>query len=177
MFAAPRALLLVFALAGIAVVAFTLRPHKTRSEGVAPRISPAPTIETAGEILGIAIGSSLEEARRELDRLREPGSTELRGKGEETRKAYWKLAGTEYKWIMAWTDEEERVVQVSVAPRAENGKPFSEIGDTSKAATDQENVAVWNAERPDGSRYRLIAKGRERRATSIYIVAAGAEID
>lgn len=177
MVSAPRALALAVIVVGVAAVTFCVRSHKFRGEAGGTRAGSAPTIQGTGEILGVAIGSSLEEARRKLDPLREPGSTELRGKGEEARKAYWKLAGTEYKWIMAWTDEEERIVQLSVAPRAENGKPFAEIGDLAAASTDQENIAVWEAERPDGSRYRLIAKGRERRATSIYMVAGGAELD
>lgn len=177
MLAAPRALLVVFVLVAVVAVTFSLRSHKSHGEGAATGTAPVSSIQATGEILGVAIGSSLDDARRRLDPLREPGSTELRGKGEEARKAYWKLAGTEYKWIMAWTDEEERVVQLSVAPRAENGKPFAEIGDLPKAATDQENVAVWDVQREDRPPYRLIAKGPDRHARSIYMVAGNAELE
>lgn len=50
-------------------------------------------------------------------------------------------------------------------------------GDLSQAATDQQNVAVWNVQRADGLSYRLTAKGADGRATSVSMVANGAEVD
>ncbi len=84
---------------------------------------------------------------------------ELREKGAEGGRMYWKLGKTDYKWIMAWADDEGRVVQLSAAPRSENGMPFAELGDLSEAVTDQENVAVWNVQPPDELSYRSSRKG------------------
>lgn len=56
-------------------------------------------------------------------------------------------------------------------------KPFAGIGDLAEAVTEQENVAVWNGQRGDGARYRLIAKGRDRQATIIYLIAGNAELE
>jgi len=137
------------------------------------------TIEASGNVLGVGIGTTLEEAHNKLDVLRDPASTGLQDKegneGNEGEKAYWRLVGTEYSWIMLWSNKEGRVVQVSAAVRPEKPKPFKEVGDLSKAAINDENAAKWNVQRPDNLSYRLVARGPNHRATNIYLIATTLE--
>ena len=173
-----RTLLLI---AGVAIVVLVVsfRPnelyqrHQKMPENKSSTASS--TIAASGNVLGVGIGTTLEEAHNKLDVLRDPASTGLQDKegdeGDEGEKAYWRLVGTEYSWIMLWSNKEGRVVQVSAAIRPEKPKPFTEIGDLSKAAINDENAAKWNVQRPDNLSYRLIARGPNRRATNIYMIA------
>ena len=132
------------------------------------------TVESTGQILGVGIGCALQQAHEKLDPLRDPFSMELREKeaGEDSgEKAYWRLKGTEYSWIMVWTNKQGQVVQLSAAIRPEKAKPFTEIGNLSKAAVNLENAARWNARAAGDINYQLVAKGPNRTANNIYMIA------
>lgn len=130
------------------------------------------TIAASGEILGIRIGANLEEARAKLS-ASHVSFAERRGKdgGEEGEQIYWKLEATEYNWVMIWTDREHRVAQLSASVRPENPKPFEEIGDLAKASNDQSDIAVWDVVSGDRLHYRVVAKGTNRRARTVYMTA------
>ena len=135
------------------------------------------TIEAASEVLGVSIGTSLEEARAKLEPHRDKAADVFREKKQTgRRKGYWRLSGTDYNWIMAWTNRENRIVQMSVSVRPERTKPFREVGDLSKATTNLENVAAWNVARPNKRSFRLVAKGPNRLATNIYLTATEMEL-
>jgi hypothetical protein len=141
--------------------------------------TPTPTVEPSNEILGIGIGSTLEEAHQKLDPLRDPSSAIFRDKeaneGDGGEKAYWRLVGTEYSWIMVWANKERRLVQISASVRPEKLKPFAEVGDLSKATVSLESVAKWNVLRPNNRSYQLVAKGPNRHANNIYMIATTLE--
>ena len=177
-----RLLLLILIAAVIAALARHVpnELHLFRNNVKETKIVTAPSsIESTNTILGVAIGSTLEEAHQKLDPLRDPASAEFREKeakeGEAGEKAYWRLIGTEYRWIMAWANKEGQLVQLSASVRPERPKPFTEVGDLARASTNLENAAKWNVQRPGGLSYDLVARGPNRQANNIYMIATTLE--
>jgi hypothetical protein len=173
-----RLLLLILVAAAIATVAryFPNESNRVKHSGTGGNIArKASSIESINTILGVGIGSSLEEAHQRLDPLRDPASAQFREKeakeGEGGEKAYWRLVGTEYSWIMAWANKDGQVVQLSASVRPERPKPFAEVGDLAKASTNLENAATWNVQRPGGLSYNLVARGPHHQANNIYMIS------
>src|ERR671912_754078 len=110
-------------------------------------------------LLGVSIGSTLEEARSKLTPLGTGGGRDTRDGG---RKEAWTLKGTDYANIAFKTDGKGRVVWVSAFTRPGKEIPFSKLGDLSKS-THTPGSAVWNVETPQGG-YRLVAKGANGKA-------------
>ena len=120
----------------------------------------------------------LEEAREKLahfklikDATAEPEEEEREG-GE---RFIWRLAETEYQWIVAWADKDGKIVKIRASVRPEKKKPFTEIGDLSRAKMHNESAALWIVQRPDGSSYRLVAKGPAEHALTIYMYGLRAD--
>ncbi len=98
-------------------------------------------------ILGVRLGSSLEDARRRLDPLavRLPGESREDEKEEkergEGRKKAWTLKSTEYQSVALKANDADRVVWITGFLRPGKEIPFSRLGDLSLArATD--SVAI-----------------------------------
>jgi hypothetical protein len=149
----------------------------TKKSTTKPRTSPTPPpplIEVTGSILGVTLFAPLEEAREKLAKYKlvdgsaaaESGEKEEEAQGE---RAVWRLAETDYQWIVAWADKEGKVVKISASVRPEKKKPFSEIGDLARAKMHNESTALWIVQRPDGKSYRLVAKGPGEHAVTIYL--------
>jgi hypothetical protein len=143
----------------------------TPAEQNGGRLASSETIEVSGLILGIGIGTPITEAREKLDPLRAPGDHEPDRKEQAGTRIYWKLAGTEYDWIIVWANKAGQITRVRATPRPEKLKPFAEVGDLSRAAAIQPQQAIWNVERPNALSYRLIAQGNDRLAKSVYMFA------
>ena len=145
-----------------------------KKKAAAPSPTPAPLIETTGSILGITLNEPLEEAREKLAKYKlvdgsttpESGEKEEEEQGE---RAVWRLAETDYQWIVAWADKEGKVVKISASVRPEKKKPFTEIGDLARAKMHNDSTALWIVQRPDGTSYRLVAKGPGGQAMTIYL--------
>jgi hypothetical protein len=131
--------------------------------------APAETIESSGEILGLRIGMTMKEAREKLKALRDPAAPRDEREKFGTR-AYWKLLETDYDWIMAWANREGKITRLRAVFRPDQLKPFSEIGDLSRAVTNAPHAAAWNAAR-DHISYRITAFGKDGRAVRISILA------
>ena len=126
------------------------------------------TIESSGEVLGVAIGMPMDEARAKLDPLRAPGPAYQPDPKElQSRRILWRLKETEYAWIMVWAGADGKITRVRATLRPDQTKPFSEIGNLAEAAAADATTARWNLRRPDGPNYRLIAQGAEQRASSV----------
>jgi hypothetical protein len=54
-------------------------------------------------------------------------------------------------------------------------KPFVEIGDLARAKMHNDSEALWIVQRPNGSSYRLVAKGPAEHAVTIYMYSLQAE--
>lgn len=126
------------------------------------------TIAAVGKIMGVGIGSALEEAREKLDPLRENADEPEEGEKEEGERVYWKLKATEYSWVVAWADE-GKITRLRAMLRADQPKAFSAIGDLATATVNQPNTAAWNLTAADGMPFRIVAQGPQQQATTIYM--------
>ena len=61
-------------------------------------------------------------------------------------------------------------------PRAEKLKPFSKIGDLSRATLSTPQQAVWTVTRPERLSFRLIAQGDKHLANTLYMFALELEM-
>jgi hypothetical protein len=127
------------------------------------------TIEATGEILGLAIGSSMAEARERLEAVSVPAEDESEAEEENERRTFWKLNGTEYDWIMAWAKADGRITRVRAVFRPEHGKAFHQIGNLQAAASVEPERVKWNLRTREGINFRLIAQGTQERAVSVYM--------
>src|SRR6266566_354426 len=117
-------------------------------------------------ILGIRIGSDIEEVRSRLDRM----AIDVPQEREEGRKEAWLLRGTEYKSIALQTNSAGKVVWVTGFVRPGKEIPFSRLGKASRAIRYTESEAIWNVRGASGA-YRLVAKGENRKASVIYLLS------
>lgn len=122
---------------------------------------------TIDSLLGVSIGSTLEEARAKLTPLGTGGGRYTRDGG---RNEAWTLKGTDYATLAFKTDGKGRVVWVSAFVRPGKEIAFSKLGDLSKAAQAPGSQTVWNIETPQGG-YRLVAKGANGKASVIYLLS------
>ena len=157
------------ALAVAGPLAGTVHSAEPAAEESSPTPAPAPTIESSGEILGVRIGMTMKEAREKLNPLRDPAAPRDEREKYGTR-AYWKLLETEYDWIMAWANREGKITRLRAVFRPDQLKPFSEIGDLSRAVTNAPHAAAWNAAR-DHITFRITAFGKDGHAVRISILA------
>lgn len=154
----------------VVLPAFAATEEKPSPE---PKSSPAPElIEESGSILGVKLFGSIEGAREKLAHLKiakdaTPAAVEKWKRGGS--RIAWRFAETEYLWIVAWADSEGKIERISGSVRPEKKKPFKEIGDLSRAKVHNASMAMWIVERPDGSSYRLVAKGPAEQAVTIYM--------
>ncbi len=127
-------------------------------------------------ILGVGIGTSLEQAHAKLDRLRRK-SRESRAEREEEndereggRKEAWALKATNYSTVALQADREGHVVWITGFVRPGKEIPFAKLGDLSLAAGVTDSRAIWNVVTPTGS-YRLVAKGQNGKARVMSLVS------
>lgn len=163
----------------VAVASASLAGSK-KKQPASPKPKPSTAlIEVTGSILGVKLFAPLEEAREKLAHLKlEQDSTPEeaeKGEREAGERIVWRLTETEYQWIVAWADKEGKVVKISASVRPDKKKPFSEIGDLSRAKVHTDSMAMWSVQRPNGSNYRLIAKGPAEHAITIYMYSLKAE--
>ena len=166
-------LIALFALA-LTIAAPAAFAGSKKKKAAAPSPPPPPLIEITGSILGVTLFAPLEEAREKLAKYKlvdgsaaaESGEKEEEEQGE---RAVWRLAETDYQWIVAWADKEGKIVKISASIRPEKKKPFGEIGDLNRAKMHNESTALWIVTRPDGKSYRLVAKGPGEQAVTIYL--------
>ncbi|HVF57018.1 MAG TPA: hypothetical protein VM934_12765 [Pyrinomonadaceae bacterium] len=118
-------------------------------------------------ILGIRLGSSLEDAHKRLKSLGTVGGRETREGG---RKEAWTLKKTEFASIAYKTNDEGHIVWMTGFVRPGKEIPFSKLGDLTQAARQNRSEVVWNVVTPEGG-YRLVAKGPEGRARVVYLLS------
>src|SRR5688500_17939204 len=119
-------------------------------------------------ILGVRIGSSLEEAHAKLKDL---GTVGGRATREGGRKEAWTMKGGEFTSVAYKTDATGRVVWLTGFVRPGKEIPFSKLGDLARANGKDSTQAAWTAEAPGGGGYRLVAKGPDGKARVVYLLA------
>lgn len=126
--------------------------------------------KVADSILGVRIGSSLEEAHAKLKDLGTVGGRATRDGG---RKEAWTLKGGEFTSVAYRTDAAGRVVWLTGFVRPGKEIPFSQLGDLARATGKDDTEAAWTVETPGGG-YRLVAKGPNGRARVVYLLSLAA---
>jgi hypothetical protein len=126
--------------------------------------------KVADSILGVRIGSSLEEAHAKLKDL---GTVGGRATREGGRKEAWTLKGGDFTSVAYKTDAAGRVVWLTGFVRPGREIPFSQLGDLARATGKDEAQAAWTVETPGGG-YRLVAKGPNGRARVVYLLSLAA---
>ncbi len=119
-------------------------------------------------ILGVRIGSSLEEAHEKLKDLGTVGGRATRDGG---RKEAWTMKGGEFTSIAYKTDARGRIVWLTGFVRPGKEIPFAKLGDLARANGKDSNEAAWTVETPGGGGYRLVAKGPDGKARVVYLLA------
>lgn len=141
------------------------------STGLGQKVERTRVIDS---ILGVGIGTNLEQAHAKLDRLstREKGAADERENEEREggRKEAWALRGTNYATIALQADQEGRVLWITGFVRPGKEIPFAKLGTLSSATTVTDSRAVWNITTHDGG-YRLIAKGQNGKARVISLLS------
>ncbi|HEX5708790.1 MAG TPA: hypothetical protein VFX96_15940 [Pyrinomonadaceae bacterium] len=118
-------------------------------------------------VLGVRIGTSIEEAHAKLKDLGTVGGRATRDGG---RKEAWTLKKTEFNSIAYKTDARGRVVWVTGFVREGQEIPFERLGDLTRAHASGETEVAWNVVTEEGD-YRLVAKGPNRRARVVYLLS------
>lgn len=124
-------------------------------------------VQVADSIFGVSIGAKLTDVRKRLDQLGTSGGRDTRDGG---RKEAWALHGTDFSHITVRADKQANIAWVSGFLRPGKEILFTTLGDPALVKGLTDSQAIWNVETPDGG-YRLVAKGREGKATVVYLLS------
>src|SRR6266566_7417286 len=132
------------------------------------RIAAAQSVKVMTSILGLELGSTLEEAHAKLDKLSDPKHPpkEEEEEGSET-KVLWQIAKTDYSAIFMKADAEKRITYLIAILRPGKEIPFEKIGETKKAPVQDANTIAWDVVRPNRPLFRVVANGTGRKANNI----------
>lgn len=118
-------------------------------------------------VLGVGVGTTIEEAHARLKDLGTVGGRATRDGG---RKEAWTLRETDFTSVAYKTDAKGRVQWVTGFVREGREIPFEKLGDPARAVASGDTEIAWSVERPEGD-YRLVAKGPNRRARVVYLLS------
>jgi hypothetical protein len=137
------------------------------------RLAAAESVKVKMSILGLNLGSTLEEAHKKLDKLcdaaHRPKEEEEEDNKEGERKVLWELVGTQYGFVFVKADEKERITYLSGYLRPGKEIPFSKIGEMQKAPIQTPQLIAWDVVRPKQPPSRVIASGEHHKANSIMV--------
>lgn len=126
------------------------------------------------DILGVELDSSVEAAHAKLDPLCDPAhraadEKEAGEPNERERKVLWQLAKTDFSSVLVKADEKERITYLVGFLRPGKEVPFDQIGQVEKAPIQNSKVVAWDVLRPNRPLIRVVARGPERKASSITL--------
>ena len=122
-------------------------------------------------ILGVKVGTSAAEVQTKLGSL---GAGESRPTRDGGSKHVWTLNATQFSSLALRLNAAGRVVWITGFARPGREVPFNELGDVTRARTVSAAAVVWHVARADGG-YRLIARGSDRRANTVSLLAFGTD--
>jgi hypothetical protein len=126
-------------------------------------------------ILGLELGSTIEQAHAKLDNLSDPAhppkeEEEAAEKGEGPQhKVLWQLAETDYSFVFVKTDEKERINYIKAFLRPGREIAFETIGEVKKAPVQNDNTIAWDVLRPNHPHIRVVAEGAGRQANTLLM--------
>ncbi len=154
-------------------------PTLPTPSGLAPlevRRANAKSVKVQTSILGLELGSSLEQAHAKLDKLKDPSQPSKeekedseKGEQDNESRVLWQLAKSEYSAVYIKADDKERITYLNAFLRPGKEIPFNKIGDTKKAPVQDSNIIAWDVIRPNRPLFRVVASGKDRRANSVTI--------
>jgi hypothetical protein len=152
-------------------------PPPLPSYSLAPfekRLANAKSVKVTTSILGIELGSTLEQAHQKLDKLcdsaHRPKEEKEESEGEQgERKILWELTRSDYAFVFVKADDKEKITYVSGFLRPGKEISFEKIGETKKAPVQDANTIAWDVLRLKHPAFRVVASGSERKAKSIMI--------
>ena len=143
------------------------------------RLAAAESVKVQTDLLGLEMGMSVDAAHKKLDPLSDPakpfveeGGRDKNGKakqGKEQRRVVWQLAKSEFSSIYIKADKADRITYISGILRPGKEIPFAKIGQVEKAPISSANNVAWDVARPKKALIRVVARGEERKASSITI--------
>lgn len=139
------------------------------------RLAAAESVKVIMSILGLELGSTIEQAHVKLDHLSDPAhppkeEEEPPEKGEGPQhKVLWQLTQSDYSFVFVKTDDQERINYIKAFLRSGKEMPFEKIGETQKAPVQDANTIAWDVLRPERPLFRVVATGAEHKANSIAI--------
>lgn len=133
------------------------------------RLAAAQSVKVMTSILGLELGSTLEQAHTKLDKLSDPAHPPKEEEEGRERKVLWQLARTDYSAVFVKSDERKRITYINAFLRPGKEIPFEKIGDTKKAPLQDINTIAWDVLRPNRPLFRVVASGADQRASSITI--------
>lgn len=139
--------------------------------GAGASVSPVARAQGRGDakvmdaILGVRIGSHLDEVHDKLKRL---GTFGGRGTRNGGRREAWTLKKTEFTSVAYQTDKDGKIIWVTGFLRPGRAIPFDKLGDPAHATVRSDAQTRWNVQTPEGG-YRLVAKGGGGRANVVYL--------
>jgi hypothetical protein len=152
-------------------------PSSRTSLRLAPfkeRLAAAKSVKVETDILGVKVDSSLDAAHAVLDSLCDSDHQpkEAAGeaeRGEDEHKVFWQLAKSDFSSVLVKTDDKERITYILGTLRPGKEIPFDKIGKLEKAPILTDKVVAWDVVKPDNSLLRVVARGAERKASSITV--------
>ena len=145
-------------------------PARAATAPLEERIAAACSVKVMDSILGIELGSELDEAHEKLDPLSAPGTPpkEEGGEDEKTRdreekgavgtkpdmkgkpgadeseghKILWQLDGTDYSAVYITVDDREHILSITGILRPGKEMSFDQVGEVAKAPVHDEQAVV-----------------------------------
>lgn len=134
------------------------------------RLKVAKTVKVKTDILGVELGAPLQDAHAKLDPLSDPAQPAkmLKGRGASV-KVVWQLEKTPFASVYVKTNEKREIENLTGFVRPGEEVSFDAIGNTKKAPLQSDTTIVWDVIRPDRPHIRLVAEGRDRKASVIKV--------
>lgn len=121
-------------------------------------------------ILGVSVGTKIEDVHEKLKTLGTVGGRETRDGG---RKEAWTLKETEFTSVAYKTNADGRVVWITGFVRPGKEIPFDKLGDLARVTGKDKTEAVWDVETGGGG-YKLVAKGPDGKARVVTLISLDA---
>lgn len=148
-----------------------LPPYSTAP--LAERFAAAKSVKVTESILGLKLGSTLEQAHEKLDKLCDSAHRPKEEKEEESeegeQKVLWELARTDYSFVFIKANEKGKITYLSGFLRPGKEIPFARIGEPDKAPVRTPTTIAWDVLRQNQPHFRVVATGKDARASSVMI--------
>jgi hypothetical protein len=140
--------------------AYSLAPYEER-------LATAQSVKVMTSILGLELGSTLDQAHAKLDKLSDPKHPPKEEDEGSESKVLWQIAKTDYSVVFVKANAEKKITYINGFLRPGKEIPFGKIGETKKAPVQDPKSIAWDVLRPNRPLFRVVASGAGERASSI----------